>query len=169
MKILNFYFIFFFYFLLASVVSASNKIYYIDVDYIFKNSNKGKEIILNLDKINKNHRDELEKDKKTLLKLEKDINQKKNILNKEELNRQLNKLNLKVSKYNQKKELLDEKFKKTKKENINSFFSSIENIINDYMKEKKVDLLIDKKTILIGVSSLDATKEVLDIINKKLN
>ena len=77
MKILNFYFIFFFYFLLASVVSASNKIYYIDVDYIFKNSNKGKEIILNLDKINKNHRDELEKDKKTLLKLEKDINQKK--------------------------------------------------------------------------------------------
>ena len=134
MKILNFYFIFFFYFLLASVVSASNKIYYIDVDYIFKNSNKGKEIILNLDKINKNHRDELEKDKKTLLKLEKDINQKKNILNKEELNSQLNKLNLKVSKYNQKKELLDEKFKKTKKENINSFFSSIENIINDYMK-----------------------------------
>ena len=169
MKILKLFLIFIFYFFSNSIVLANNKIFYIDVDYIFKNSDKGKEIILNLEQIKKNYHNELEEEKITLLKLEKDINKKKNILNKEELNTQLNNLNLKVSNYNQKKKQLDDKFKKTKQEKINFFFSSIENIINDYMKEKKVDLLIDKKTILIGVSSLDATKEVLDIINKKLN
>ena len=77
MKILKLFLIFIFYFFSNSIVLANNKIFYIDVDYIFKNSDKGKEIILNLEQIKKNYHNELEEEKITLLKLEKNINKKK--------------------------------------------------------------------------------------------
>ena len=72
----NFFFILFL-ILFSTQSSLANKIYYIDVDYIVKNSNKGLEIINNLEMINKKNNDELKKEKQTLLNIEQNIKQKK--------------------------------------------------------------------------------------------
>ena len=41
-------------------------------------------------------------------------------------------------------------------------------IMSDYMKEKKIRLIVDKKSILLGDTNLDITDEIIDILNKKL-
>ena len=41
-------------------------------------------------------------------------------------------------------------------------------IIADYMKEKKIRLVLDKKSILLGDNNLDITKDIIAALNKKL-
>ena len=41
-------------------------------------------------------------------------------------------------------------------------------IIKDYMKEKKIRMVIDKKSLLLADENLDLTKDIMDRLNKKL-
>ena len=41
-------------------------------------------------------------------------------------------------------------------------------IVKDYMKEKNIRVVIDKKSILLADESLDITKNIMDRLNKKL-
>ena len=41
-------------------------------------------------------------------------------------------------------------------------------IIKDYMNEKKIRMVIDKKSLLLADENLDITKEITSRLNKKL-
>ena len=41
-------------------------------------------------------------------------------------------------------------------------------IIKEYMQEKKIRMVVDKKSLLLADENLDITKEILDRLNKKL-
>ena len=49
------------------------------------------------------------------------------------------------------------------------FFKKINPILENYMKENSVSLILDKKNIFIGRQNIDITKSILDIMNKELN
>ena len=66
----------FFIFIISSKTYA-NENYYIDVDYILKNSNLGKQIVSKLNNINKNNITDLQQKEAQLKNLEKDISKKK--------------------------------------------------------------------------------------------
>ena len=40
--------------------------------------------------------------------------------------------------------------------------------MKDYMQEKKIRLVIDKKQVLLGDDKLDITKDIISLLNKKL-
>ncbi len=168
MKVIKKFFFIFFFLLILTQETFANKISYIDVDYIVKNSDKGLEIIKNLEMINKKNNTELKKEKQSLLNIEQDIKQKKNILSDEELKNQIADLNKKVKEFNLKKTKINDQFKKMKNEQLNNFFVKIEKLIGNYVKDKSIDLLIDKKTVFVGVSSLDVTNDILEIVNKNI-
>ena len=168
MKVIKKFFFIFFFLLILTQETFANKISYIDVDYIVKNSDKGLEIIKNLEIINKKNNTELKKEKQSLLNIEQDIKQKKNILSDEELKNQIADLNKKVKEFNLKKTKINDQFKKMKNEQLNNFFVKIEKLIGNYVKDKSIDLLIDKKTVFVGVSSLDVTNDILEIVNKNI-
>ena len=62
-------------------------------------------------------------------------------------------------------------FKKKRDIELSNFFSKVEIEVQKYVEEKSIDILIDKKSIFIGKSSFDVTKEILYLINdmKKFN
>ena len=41
-------------------------------------------------------------------------------------------------------------------------------IIKDYMKEKNIRFVLEKKSILLADENLNITKEITDLLNKKL-
>ena len=41
-------------------------------------------------------------------------------------------------------------------------------IIKDYMKENKIRMIVDKKSILLADENLDLTKEITELLDKKL-
>ena len=45
---------------------------------------------------------------------------------------------------------------------------NLQPIMKDYMKEKQIKMVIDKKSILLGDSNLDITKDIISKLNDKL-
>ena len=41
-------------------------------------------------------------------------------------------------------------------------------IIADFMKEKKIRMVVDKKSLLLADENLDITNDIMAILNKKL-
>ena len=50
----------------------------------------------------------------------------------------------------------------------NELLKSLNPIIKEYMIEKKIRMVIDKKNLIIADDDLDITKDVISTLNKKL-
>ena len=103
MNILNKFFFILIFFFFSNQVLAENNIFYIDVDYIIKNSNKGKSIISQLEKINQANINKFQKEQTKLVDLENDIKLKKNVINEEELKKKIKNFNDMINSFNEEK------------------------------------------------------------------
>ena len=59
-------------------------------------------------------------------------------------------------------------FNDYKKKKIQNIFEIITPVINEYMENNSLDILLDKKNIFIGRKKVNLTKELLDEINNKI-
>ncbi len=50
----------------------------------------------------------------------------------------------------------------------NELLKNLNPIISEYMKEKKIRMVVDKKSLLLADENLDITKEIMSRLNKKL-
>ena len=58
--------------------------------------------------------------------------------------------------------------KKKRNEDILNLLKSINPLIEKYMKENSISILIDKKNIFIADKNYDITKNLIDLINNNL-
>tara|TARA_B100000575_G_C22925283_1_gene536539 strand:- start:243 stop:746 length:504 start_codon:yes stop_codon:yes gene_type:complete len=147
---------------------ANDKIVYLDINYILSNSDKGKSIFIELDKKNKNNILKLEKRENILKNKEKDLETKKNILSEKELKKQIEDLKVQIIKFKKDKEKIVIEFNNYKKKELSSLMQEINPIISEYVREKSIDMVLDKKNILIGKTSYDITQTVLELVNTNL-
>ena len=151
----------------ASSLNASENIVFIDIDYVLNNSNLGKSIYKDLEKINKNNIDILSKKEKIIKDKKEAINKTKNIASKDQLEKDIIFFNQEVEKYKkEKKDLLNE-FKKNKDMKLKSFLEKINPLIQDYMKKNSIDLILEKNQIFIGNQNKDITNDIIKLINSK--
>ena len=160
--------IFIFFFLNTSISYSNEKTVYLDIDYVLNNSNLGKAIYLELDELNKKNF-ELLNSKEKEIKAKKDaINKKKNIVSDEVLNQEISLFNSEVEAYKLEKDKIVKNFKSKKKEKLDNFLKEINPIIQEYMKNKSIDIIFEKNQIFIGNSSKDITMDIIELVNKKL-
>ena len=57
---------------------------------------------------------------------------------------------------------------KQRSEARNTLLKNLNPIIRDYMKDKKIRMVIDKKSILLADENLDITNEIIAELKKKL-
>ena len=55
-----------------------------------------------------------------------------------------------------------------KNKELEEFLKLINPIIQEYMEEKSIDIIIHKKNIFMAKSKNDITKDILNIVNKKI-
>ena len=55
---------------------------------------------------------------------------------------------------------------KQRSEARNTLLKNLNPIIRDYMKDKKIRMVIDKKSILLADENLDITNEIIAELNK---
>ena len=161
------FFIFIFFFLIISQVNSSEPIAYIDMDFIIKNSEIGKKKFELINNLNKKNIDELKKKEKILNDLENEIISKKNIISKENFDKEVLLFKEKANKFKEDQSKMVQNFNNYKKKELDSILSNISPIINAYMEKKSVKILLDSKNILIGRSNLNLTNEVMIEINEK--
>ena len=147
---------------------ANEKIMFVDVNYIFSNSVAGKDITnkvkMDFDKSQKNL--EILKDK--LINDEKKLINQKNILSKEEFEKNLFDLKNEMDEFNNQRIKLNSEIDVYRNKLQSSFSLELSNVIQKYANENNIDLIIDKNTILVGKNVLDATKDVLELFDKNI-
>ena len=167
MKFKKYIIIFFFYTLAAVPASSSEKTVFLDIDFVLNNSNFGKSIYLDLENLNKKNINNLDKIEK-LLKEKKDaIDKTKNISSKEKLQEDINLFNKEVEKYRTEKNKILQDFKLKKKKELDNFLIKINPIIQEYMKNNSIDIVLEKNQIFMGNTNIDITNNIIELINKK--
>ena len=154
--------------ILINTSFANDKIVFLDINYVLSNSEKGKLILKQFDEKNKKNILELEKKENILKNKEKDLEIKKNILSENELNKQIEDLKVQIVQFKKEKDRMVKEFNIYKKKELSSLMQEMNPIISEYVKEKSIDLVLDKKNILIGKTSYDITKNILELVNTKL-
>ena len=162
--------IFFIFFLLFSIISNSysdDKIKFIDLDSMLEKTTIGKNIINDLNILNKKNLESLKPKEDIIKNKQNEINIQKNIISNDELKIKIDEYQKQVKEFqNERKQLVDN-FNKQKQEKINDFFNQVTPIINDYMKEKDLSIIFDKKNIFIAKSDSNITTEIINLINDK--
>ena len=154
--------------ILINTSFANDKIVFLDINYVLSNSEKGKLILKQFDEKNKKNILELEKKENILKNKEKDLEIKKNILSENELNKKIEDLKAQIVQFKKEKDRMVKEFNIYKKKELSSLMEEINPIISEYVKEKSIDLVLDKKNILIGKTSYDITENILELVNTKL-
>ena len=95
----NFVSVLIIFFLNISISNSNEKTVYIDIDYVLNNSNLGKSIYLELDKLNKKNVELLNSKEKEIQAKKDSINKKKNIVSDEALNEEISLFNSEVDAY----------------------------------------------------------------------
>ena len=142
--------------------------YFLDFKSILNNSDAGK-------KANKSLKDQLDqgikklKDReKQLQKEEKDIIQQKKVLSPEEYKKKISGLRSKVSNLQKDRNSILETVAKKRRNARQQLIDAINPIVKSYMSEKKINLVLDKKSILLGDDKLDITNVIMKQLNNKL-
>ena len=144
---------------------AAEKIVYLDLDYLLANSNKGKAVILGLENINKKNVQMFKEKENLLTNEERKLIQQKNILSNEIYSEKAKDLKSKINIYREEKKTLITKFKKQREENINNFLKIVDKILAEYVKKNSIDLVLNKKDILMGKNNYNITNEIMNILN----
>ena len=147
---------------------AEEKIAYIDLDKLFKESNYGKQITQTLNVLNAKNIEDLKKKESILKKKEDEINSKKNIISADEYNNEVENFKIEINKYRKEKKQLVDNFQKIKNDEIKSFFLKINPLLETFMNENSVEILLDKKFVLVGKSKLDITDKFIKKINENI-
>ena len=155
------------FFLVINVAQANSNIVYVDIDFLIKNSNIGKSSLDKLETINKKNIKKLRDREIELKKNESDLKNKQNIISKEQFNEEVNALKDKIKLFNSEKDKMVNDFNKIKVEEINNVMIKFNSVIQAYMDQNSIDLVLDKKNIFIGKVSSDITKIILKEINTK--
>ena len=160
-----------FFFLIFSITFANSneKVSFIDIDFLLKNSNLGKSILNEIENLNNKNIDELQNKEKELKKIEEEIKSKKNILSEQEFKKEVDLLKEKIKKYRIYKDKLVKDFEQDKNKKLNLFFKEVNPIIQKFMDKNSIDILLDRKNVFIGKKNSDITNQIIQELNKNSN
>ena len=150
----------------SSLSQANTKIAFIDLNYILKKSASRKKILNQLNEINKTNLDTLKIDKDKLNKEREEIENLKNITSTEEYNKKKNLFEKKINNFNEKKTKLITTFEKTKQNELNSFFDKLNGILKKYMEKNSINVVLDKKNIIMANVEIDISEDILQLVDK---
>ena len=157
---------------LLLLFSFQNKLFseirYVDFKYVLNESKAGKEAQAYLKKKMDTGVKNLQNKEKAIRDEEKNINKQKKVISAEEYKKKVTELRKKVSSLqNARNKLLDGVAKQRLKAKT-ELLKTLNPIIKNYMKEKNIRLVLEKKSILLADENLNITKEITDLLNKKL-
>jgi len=160
--------IIFFLLIFSNFSNASDKISYLDIDYIMNNSLAGKSIN---DKLKKKSQSNVENFKKTEDKLkseEKKIISQKNVLSKDEYEKKVLSHKKNISDYKEQRNKAVNNLKKNRIDSQSLLLKELTPLIAEYSKINSISIIIAKKNIIMGKTNLDITNQVLEILDKKI-
>ena len=142
--------------------------YFIDFKYILNQSDAGKKAQQTLKNKLDNGIKKIQAKEKSIQEEEKKIIAQKKIISPEEYKKKVDELRNKVSNLQKERNKLLNDVSKQRTKARNELLKNLNPIIRNYMKQKQIRMVIDKKNLLVAEDSLDITKDIMALLNNKL-
>ena len=163
------YFFFCFFFLIfATQLNANEKIVFIDINFIFNNSDAGKNLQIEISKKNDQINNEINEFKIVIENKKKKLLAQKNVMSAEEYNKQVNSIDKEIQEMNitisnKKKELAI-----YKKKIEQSFSKTLNKLIQEFSEKNSIDIILNKENLLMAKKKLNITQEIFDLFNNQI-
>ena len=157
--------IFFLFFSFFSTSYSEDKIVFLDVEFAVNNSNIGKKILKNLNEIRKTEINKIKKIEEDLKAKDQEINNVKNIISKEELDKKIKEFKNDVEQFKAKKNEIQKNFMNNKNKKLDELFKKINPLVIEYMNDNSIEMIIGKNNVYLAKSKLDITKNIIELIN----
>ena len=147
---------------------ASDKIVYIDADFIMSNSKVGKYVSKKIEEVHKKNITTFKKLEDELKEEEAKIVKKRSVLSKEDFQKEISQLREKANEYRvlrkQKIDIItNQRLSATAK-----IIKELRPILAEYSDKNSISIVVEKKNIIIGKSELDITKDILVLLDEKI-
>ena len=147
---------------------AEDKVVYIDMNKILTDSKVGIFVEKELTKSHEAKLDDFKKTEEKLKKAEIDLISKRNVMAREEFDKNVKILNEKAQEYQaQRRQWFDDISQKRNKARA-EVLKSLDPIMTDYFEKNNISIILYKRNVAIGTSELDITDKIIDELNKKL-
>ena len=147
---------------------SKKNIVYLNLDQIFQNSIPGSLILNELKDQNNKNIEKFKLKETDLRNQEQDLIKKKNILSKEEFDSNVVSFKKKMKIFNKEREEAFLKFEKEKKEKLNNFLLKITPLIEIFVKENSINIVLNEKNLFIASKNFDITNQIIEIVNKNI-
>ena len=168
MKYLVKFFVVTFFLLVCTYSFAEQKIVMLDMTFVLNESKAGKGAQDFLKKSFTDNQKKFIEIEKSLKKEENDLLEKKNILTKDEYTKKTDSLRKKVIDYQSQRRSSLDKIATQRVNARETLVQKLTPILDSYMKENNISLVIDKKYTLGGNPEIDITKVIVEKLNKEL-
>jgi len=168
MKYLVKFFVVTFFFLICTHTFAEQKIVVLDMTYVLNNSKAGKGAQDYLKKSFTDNQKKFAEMEKKLKEEEIDLLEKKTILSREEYTKKTDALRKKVIDYQSQRRSSLDKIGTQRAKSRETLIKKINPILDSYIKENNISIVIDKKHMLGGKTEFDITQVIIEKLNKEL-
>ena len=141
---------------------------YIDFKYVLNKSDSGKKAQSYLKKKLDSGSKKIQEKEKSIREDEKKLIQQKKVISAEEYKKKVTDLRNRVNSLQKERNLLLTTVSKQRTKARTELLKNLNPIIKEYMKEKNIRMVLDKKSMLLADESLDITQDIVKILNSKL-
>ena len=162
------FFVVTFFLIISTHAFAEQKIVVLDMKHVLNNSKAGKGAQDFLKKSFNDNAKKFSDMEKALKKEESDLLSKKNILSKEEYSKKSDALRKKVIDYQSQRRASLDKIATQRTESREALINKIRPIVDSYIQENGISIVMDKKTMIGGLTEYDITNHIIEKLNKEL-
>ena len=162
------YFVVTFFLIFCTGVNAEQKIVVLDLKYVLNNSKAGAGAQVYLKKTFNDNLKKYTDMEKALKKDEQDLLAKKTVLSKEEYTKKSDTLRKKVIDFQSQRRASLDKIATQRSESRATLIENINPILETYINENDISIVINKKTTLGGKPEYDITKIIVEKLDKVL-
>ena len=164
----KFFLILIFIFISHSQSIADQKINFLNLEKILNNSNSGKKIVKNLEALKNINANNFKKKSEEIRIKEDNLLKQKNILSKEEFEKKIINLRQEVDQFNKNRNKTIKEYEITKKNELDEFLKKITPLIEKYIAENSIGLVLNQKNVFIADKKYDITDKIIAIVDENL-
>ena len=147
--------------------NAEQRVKFVNIDLLVNKTKIGNQMLAKISSIDKENIKKLKSFEKQIKEKQEEIKIKKNVISEIEFEKEVTNLNKKILDFNNQKKSMVEELTNFKNKELNLFFENIKPLVQNYMKENSIDMIVNSKNIFMGNNKSDITNDLIEKINIK--
>lgn len=150
-----------------TISNAEQSVKFVNIDLLVNKTKIGNQMLDKISSLDKENVKKLKSFEKQIKEKQEEIKLKKNVISKIEFEKEVTNLNNKILDFNNQKKTMVEELTNIKNKELNLFFENIKPVVQNYMNEKSIDMIVNSKNIFMGNNKSDITTDLIEKINIK--